>query len=175
MNRYYIMNSGKQEGPFTAEEIRNKRLDPSTYVLLIGTSNWNKISDVNDIFSEKESNPPIDPHQVINSESIRHKKKMFTNPFSFYGRIRRTEYGISFIVYFLFATILNLIIETGGDETALLIIFIFPLLWFLWAQGAKRCHDLNNSGWYQLIPFYVLWLLFESGDPNNNAYGESPK
>ena len=50
-----------------------------------------------------------------------------------------------------------------------------PVIWLLLAQGAKRCHDLGHSGWYQLIPFYVFWMLFEDGDRLVNEYGISPK
>ena len=54
-------------------------------------------------------------------------------------------------------------------------IMYFPALWFIFAQGAKRCHDRGNSGWYQLIPFYGLWMLFGDGDAHENDYGTDPK
>jgi len=50
-----------------------------------------------------------------------------------------------------------------------------PLVWFLIAQNTNRCHDLGNSGWYQLIPFYGLWLLFAEGNTGGNIYGRNPK
>lgn len=101
---------------------------------------------------------------------------MFQNPFSFEGRIRRTEYGLSFIIYAVIAGIINIIIAAGqGDDNAFMMIAYFPMLWFLWAQGAKRCHDLGNNGWWQLIPFYTLWLIFQDGQPGLNQYGENPK
>lgn len=50
-----------------------------------------------------------------------------------------------------------------------------PLIWFFLAQGAKRCHDRGNSGWYQLIPFYGFWMLFADGDAGVNNYGVNPK
>ncbi len=99
---------------------------------------------------------------------------MFQNPFSFDGRIRRTEYGVSFIIYVVVAVIVNAIIESSRDAAILGLAYI-PMLWFLWAQGAKRCHDVGNSGWWQLIPFYVFWLLFQDGQPGPNQYGENPK
>jgi uncharacterized membrane protein YhaH (DUF805 family) len=96
---------------------------------------------------------------------------MFEAPFSFEGRIRRTEYGISFIIYIVAALVMNAMITVSS-----LFFFLYiPILWFLWAQGAKRCHDRNNSGWYQIIPFYFLILIFSEGDEGTNYYGEDPK
>jgi uncharacterized membrane protein YhaH (DUF805 family) len=43
------------------------------------------------------------------------------------------------------------------------------------AQGAKRCHDRGNSGIWQIIPFYGLWMLFADGDLGRNEYGANPK
>jgi hypothetical protein len=31
------------------------------------------------------------------------------------------------------------------------------------------------SGWYQLIPFFPLYMIFASGEENSNKYGENPK
>jgi hypothetical protein len=56
----------------------------------------------------------------------------------------------------------------------LLIAFV-PMLWFIRAEGAKRCHDVGNNGWWQIIPFYIFWLLFQDGNPGENEYGENPK
>jgi uncharacterized membrane protein YhaH (DUF805 family) len=99
---------------------------------------------------------------------------MFNNPFSFDGRIRRTEYGLSMILYFVAYAILFAVVASDRDFSILFIAMI-PMLWFLWAQGAKRCHDLGNSGWWQLIPFYPLWLIFQDGQIGVNQYGENPK
>jgi uncharacterized membrane protein YhaH (DUF805 family) len=102
---------------------------------------------------------------------------MFKSPFSFDGRIRRTEYGISFIAYTIGITIVGVIIESDKNSSGVAIIGLsyIPLLWFLWAQGAKRCHDINKSGWWQIIPFFVFWLIFAEGDLHPNQYGENPK
>jgi len=99
---------------------------------------------------------------------------MFQNPFSFDGRIRRTEYGISFIIYVFVAAIVNAILQTGGGASIIGLAYI-PMLWFFWAQGAKRCHDRGNSGWYQIIPFYGFWMLFADSDSGINEYGPNPK
>jgi uncharacterized membrane protein YhaH (DUF805 family) len=99
---------------------------------------------------------------------------MFKTPFSFEGRIRRTEYGVSMIIYVIVVVILNLL-AMAGPVAAFGFVLIIPMIWFLWAQGAKRCHDLGNSGWYQLIPFYGLWMLFAAGNVGENEYGHDPK
>ncbi|MCF8274947.1 MAG: DUF805 domain-containing protein [Flavobacteriaceae bacterium] len=102
---------------------------------------------------------------------------MFKNPFSFEGRIRRTEYGLSILIYTIaYITTIGIIGAIGGEEAIpVLFIILIPMLWFIWAQGAKRCHDLGNSGFWQLIPFYGLWLLFQEGQRGRNEYGEDPK
>ena len=99
---------------------------------------------------------------------------MFKNPFSFDGRIRRTEYGVSFIIYAVLTVIVNAIISSSRDAGIVGIVYV-PMFWFLFAQGAKRCHDLGNNGWLQIIPFYTLWLLFQDGQSGANEYGENPK
>lgn len=116
------------------------------------------------------------------SENGLDNKGMFKRPFSFYGRIRRLEYGLSMIAIFIYAVIINIIIGTISQFSAnsdgaivFIIIMYIPLYWFLWAQNCKRCHDLGNSGWWQLIPFYGFWLLFASGNDGENKYGNNPK
>jgi uncharacterized membrane protein YhaH (DUF805 family) len=97
---------------------------------------------------------------------------MFKHPFSFEGRIRRTEYGISMIVYMICAFIGGFLSEKIGGIGG---IILLPCVWFVLAQGAKRAHDLGNSGWYILIPFYGLWLLFVDSQEGSNEYGHNPK
>jgi uncharacterized membrane protein YhaH (DUF805 family) len=105
---------------------------------------------------------------------------MFKTPFSFDGRIRRKEYGITMLVYVAFAVLLNvlttaIVAGSGSAIGAILAVLYIPMLWLLWAQGAKRCHDVGKSGWWQLIPFYPFVLLFQDGVPEMNEYGLNPK
>jgi uncharacterized membrane protein YhaH (DUF805 family) len=99
---------------------------------------------------------------------------MFQKPFSFEGRIRRTEFGISFIIAVIAMAIVNAI-GSAGEGAAIIFIAYIPLYWFLFAQGAKREHDLDFSGWWQLIPFRYLWLIFLKGQVGVNKYGQDPK
>jgi uncharacterized membrane protein YhaH (DUF805 family) len=94
---------------------------------------------------------------------------MFKNPFTFEGRIKRIEYSLSFLTWcFLIAIIKALTFHFASATIGLLHI---PATFFLYAQGAKRCHDLDKSGWFQLIPFYFLVLMFANGNPSFNKYG----
>lgn len=105
------------------------------------------------------------------------KTSMFRNPFSFDGRIRRLEYGLSYIIFYVWILISSGIAVSINpyDSIGLYYIILLPGLYFNIAQCAKRCHDRGNSGWYQLIPFYGLWMLFGDGEYGDNKYGKNPK
>lgn len=132
---------------------------------------------------KKQTEPYVNLEQPQATVNVEHpapnkKQRMFSNPFSFEGRIRRTEYGISLILYIVPAFILNIYLDKtedpGSELLIALLVYIF-IQWFLWTQGAKRCHDLGNSGWFQIIPFYFLWMIFAVGEPGINVFGRNPK
>ena len=125
----------------------------------------NKASAFDDL-SKTSSNDDSNQDDVF-----RVPQKMFVSSFSFDGRIRRTEYAISFLIYLA----LNYALADMIKSSSGLGLIYIPMLWFLWAQGAKRCHDRGNSGWWQLIPFYVFWMMFAEGDNEVNEYGFPPK
>ncbi len=85
--------------------------------------------------------------------------------FSFEGEIGRKEYILSVVVAILYALIIDILPLEGQSYlmTIIRLLIIVPPVWFVLAHGAKRCHNLGNSGWFQLIPFYFLWLLFAHG------------
>lgn len=114
--------------------------------------------------------------------------------FSFKGRIRRKEYVLTYIVLYAFLVAIAIVcfcleayfrtMEEQGEEISNGQVFLFFTFfvfgaavsgWICFAQGAKRCHDRGNSGWYQLIPFYWSWMVFADGNPHANRYGLDPK
>lgn len=98
---------------------------------------------------------------------------MFKKPFSFDGRIRRTEFGLSFIIFYI---IFNFLDEVFNFNRSFSLIFFIPIFIFYFAQSAKRCHDIGESGWLSLIPLYnPFLLLFKEGNVGGNVYGEDPK
>lgn len=137
--------------------------------------NGSLVIETTDVIQQTDNNTTC---TIDEQEHTTSNKGMFKRPFSFHGRIRRTEYGISFIIYFIWAVILNISTQSNdapeGMAIFLLVTYI-PMIWFLWAQNCKRCHDRGNSGWYQLIPFYFFVLLFGDGEEGTNDYGDNPK
>lgn len=100
---------------------------------------------------------------------------MFQNPFSFDGRIRRLEYGLSYLIYIVLYLSASFLWKEFPAAALLFYPFISVLIWFLLAQGAKRCHDLGHSGFFQFIPFYGLLMVFQDGQNGINKYGKNPK
>jgi len=90
---------------------------------------------------------------------------MFKNPFSFDGLIRRTEFGLSLIIYAVTIRIINVMVEQSSGDAAFLLLALTPLLWFLWAQCAKRCHDVGNyycnSGNYSCCIRRIVIFIFK--------------
>lgn len=106
---------------------------------------------------------------------------MFAHPFSFKGRARRLEFFLSYLIFCLPQTFIMTINQSPGSANYGLLWSLFQLLayfssyWFIFATGARRCHDIGWNGWVQLIPFVGIVLLFCPGDKGENKYGSSPK
>jgi uncharacterized membrane protein YhaH (DUF805 family) len=101
---------------------------------------------------------------------------MFKNPLSFAGRIRRTESALSILIFYAGICIGVSLIDVQPNNRELLAFFILlPLYAFLIAQRTKRCHDRGNSGWFQVIPLYGLWMLFADSESGFNRFGPNPK
>ena len=97
---------------------------------------------------------------------------MLPHILSFEGRIKRGEYALSALPLIFINAFL--VLPTVSEQPILAIPALFFSYWVIFAQGAKRCHDLGKSGWFQAIPFYSLFMLFDSGTYHDNKYGLSP-
>lgn len=100
---------------------------------------------------------------------------MFKNPFSFKGRIRRTEFGLSYLIFLAVIYGGSIFFAAVEDVSLSFTGVVLAGYWLILAQGVKRAHDMGHSGFYILIPFYVFALLFMEGDRRNNSYGPDPK
>jgi uncharacterized membrane protein YhaH (DUF805 family) len=116
---------------------------------------------------------------------------MFLQVFSFTGRIRRLEYILSVMIavsafwlmllIFQFVAGLNYLLSdqsllhSGMESSPVLWIISLILIIFLFAQGAKRSHDIGLSGWWQLMPLYDIVLIFFAGTKGPNRDGPDPR
>ena len=93
----------------------------------------------------------------------------FKNYANFNGRARRKEYWS----FFLFAFILGFIALLISEDLYSIVFLglIMPSI----SVAARRMHDVGESGWMQLIPFYNLYLFCKDSDPSDNKYGPKVK
>lgn len=161
----------------SSEDLNNEtikvKFKESEKILILTKEEWSQI----------ENNNEAHLYEVMydldfnNTKKDNNSQSMFKNPFSSSGRIRRLEFGLSMIFFYIYIVIAQAIALSIDpyDSTGIYFILIIPALWFNLTQSAKRCHDIGNSGWYQFIPLYGLWLTFGDGDKNENEHGPSPK
>ena len=88
----------------------------------------------------------------------------FLNYANFNGRADRPM----FWWWVLFTTILGLLVS--GDDTLSLVVNLAVLLPSL-SVGARRMHDIGRSGWWQIVPFYNIYLACQPGAQGMNSYG----
>lgn len=171
MKRYFYTNGQEKEGPFSLEELKMKDIYPNTLIWHEGLEDWKEAENIDELREIFELSPPplnseietLMSSEKLNTDNTHSMKNLgdFLNYFSFYGRIGRTEYAISLIIIFVICIAIEAFI-TSGDLPLVALAYI-PVLWFLFAQGAKRCNDIGTSGWYQILPFYIFWMIFQKG------------
>ena len=110
----------------------------------------------------------------------------FSNYANFNGRGSRSEYWWFALFLFiggLVTPIVDIMILGYSSESFGPIYIIFSIITFLpaLAAGARRLHDINKSGWWQLISFtivglipLIIWMATE-GTKENNSYGKPIK
>lgn len=115
--------------------------------------------------------------ETTENNQITESRSFFSHCFSFSGRIRRREYCLSLLIYIIVYAVTNTLTFASDSGLALAAMYLLEIILYIFmlAQGAKRCHDLNHNGWWQLIPFYCFVLMFSDGDPYENDYGYDPK
>lgn len=149
--------------------------------------------------SAQSSREPGNTYSEPKTEDVEAwRKRDSFRPFSFKGRIGRLQLILSYVVGFVawFASFLLLFdiedldfllfctelpdfllfcIERPGENggvNLLILACTVAFFWFLYAQCAKRCHDLGKSGAWMFVPFWNVLLFFAEGEKQNNQYGQ---
>lgn len=131
-----------------------------------------------------EEEPVVEVTSTVdteNDEGVDKGIQEYHSVWSFNGRVGRLSYfaalfGGLFAFFFpiIFLRIIGVDVDTAFNSP--IIIFCYAIFYIAYwyislTVGAKRCHDLGHSGWFQLIPFYGFVMLFSSGDGDDNEYG----
>lgn len=110
----------------------------------------------------------------------------FRNYFNFSGRAPRSEYW-----YWMLFTILGSILAWKLDQTIfntssskfdpINSIFGLAVCVPSWAVWVRRLHDVNRSGWWVLMTFTIIGIIYPllvwectKGDSGDNRFGSDP-
>ena len=80
----------------------------------------------------------------------------------FRGKSNKLQYNSMVLFYFLlniFTMTFNSSAHTLNNE--IWVLSMVPLI----AAQIRRSHDIGNSGWWILIPFYSIYLMFKNSKP----------
>ena len=171
--KHMVGSPNRQEGFYNKEERSDKTINP------MGPVEPTPSVPVKESRVSVESFHVSEPTPHVSESTSPTGKRLFQSPFSFEGRIRRKEFCYSYLIFLIWYQIV-LSKDSGSSDFDMssdwfLLVTFIPMLWFNFAQSCKRCHDIGRSGWWQIIPFFSLWLMLAVGDSGTNEYGDSPK
>lgn len=108
----------------------------------------------------------------------------------FEGRIGRLHYFLGAIIYSFATGVILAVLERAGKFNGLfnliilLVLAVVSIAYLVFSIGitVRRIHDVDQSGYLVILCFipiigwiYALYLLFKSGTPAPNTYGDIPK
>lgn len=149
------------------------------YILAHGMSETQRVIDTmaTERFAQS-SEEPGNTYSEPKTEDVEvWRKRDSFRPFSFKGRIGRVQLILSYVVGFVawFASLLLFDIEHSDGNGGVILLSLActaVFFWFLYAQCAKRCHDLGKSGAWMFVPFWNVLLFFAEGEKQDNQYGQ---
>jgi len=84
------------------------------------------------------------------------------------NRMNRKTYSIYFISAIILQTLINMShLRNIFIELIMLLVFITLFTYI----SIKRLHDIGMSGWWVLVPFIQIYLLFKKGEESENKFG----
>lgn len=147
------------------------------YILAHGMSETQRVID-NAMATERSAQSSEEPGNTYSEQKTEDveawRKRDSFRPFSFKGRIGRLQLILSYVVGFVvwFASFFLYYLEYNSNIFLLFLACTVVFFWFLYAQCAKRCHDLGKSGAWMFVPFWNVLLFFAEGEEQDNQYGQ---
>lgn len=99
----------------------------------------------------------------------------------FTGRDNRQRYWYFYLFYVIFYIVLSAIDSILGTEGSLSSLFALASIVPSLAIGARRLHDTDRSGWWQLIllipiigVIILIVFLAQKGSEGENRFGDDP-
>ena len=100
----------------------------------------------------------------------------------FSGRARRQEFWMFVLFNFLAGIAIGIVESILGTGGALCGLYNLAIVVPSLAVGARRLHDTDRSGWWQLIVLiplvgFIVLIVFWAADskPGENRFGANPK
>ena len=149
------------------------------YILAHGMSETQRVIDK--AMATERSSRSTEEQKNTNSEPKTEdveawRKRDSFRPFSFKGRIGRVQlilsYVMGFVAWFAIYALSEPALEYNSNIFLLFLACTAVFFWFLYAQCAKRCHDLGKSGAWMFVPFWNVLLFFAEGEEQDNQYGQ---
>lgn len=149
------------------------------YILAHGMSETQRVIDK--AMATERSSRSTEEQKNTNSEPKTEdveawRKRDSFRPFSFKGRIGRLQlilsYVVDFVAWFAIYALSEPALEYNSNIFLLFLACTAVFFWFLYAQCAKRCHDLGKSGAWMFVPFWNVLLFFAEGEEQDNQYGQ---
>lgn len=107
-------------------------------------------------------------------------KKVYREYANFEGRARRKEYWY-FVLFYAIINVALSVVDVVIGMQILSTIFALVSLVPSFAVGARRLHDINKSGWWQLIGIIpvigwivLIWFFAQKGTDGVNRFGPDP-
>lgn len=148
------------------------------YILAHGISETQRVID-NAMATGRSAQSSEDPgitYEPKTEDVEAWRKRDSFRPFSFKGRIGRVQlilsYVVGFVAWFAIYALSEPALEYNSNIFLLFLACTAVFLWFLYAQCAKRCHDLGKSGAWMFVPFWNILLFFAEGEKGENQYGQ---
>jgi len=90
---------------------------------------------------------------------------------TFTGRASRSEYWFFVLFSIIVQLLANAIGIAAGSEAIIWLVYLVFLIPSI-SVTVRRMHDVDKSGWFQLIPIYNFVLAVTPGTVGSNRFGD---